>query len=122
MVVRDGFVVGGTRGARVLGGATTPLVTSFVGGDILDTGPSTVTAGCGETVSAWFATRCNQRMRNLSGTLSVIVCGYTCELSISGLLNSISVALQLCIDSCELDKVSKVKSHARMEVNFPFCF
>lgn len=60
MVVRVGFVVGGTRGARVLGGATTPLVTSFVGGDILDTGPSTVTAGCGETVSAWFATRCNQ--------------------------------------------------------------
>lgn len=60
MVVRDGFVVGGTRGARVLGGATTPLVTSFVGGDILDTGPSTVTAGCGETVSAWFATRCNR--------------------------------------------------------------
>lgn len=59
MVVRVGFVVGGTRGARVLGGATTPLVTSFVGGDILDTGPSTVTAGCGETVSAWFATRCN---------------------------------------------------------------
>lgn len=60
MVVRVGFVVGGTRGARVLGGATTPLVTSFVGGDILDTGPSTVTAGCGETVSAWFATRCNR--------------------------------------------------------------
>lgn len=60
MVVRVGFVVGGTRGARVLGGATTPLVTSFVGGDILDTGPSTVTAGCGEAVSAWFATRCNQ--------------------------------------------------------------
>lgn len=59
MVVRAGFVVGETRGARVLGGATTPLVTSFVGGDILDTGPSTVTAGCGETVSAWFATRCN---------------------------------------------------------------
>lgn len=60
MVVRDGFVVGETRGAKVLGGATTPLVTSFVGGDILDTGPSTVTAGCGETVSAWFATRCNR--------------------------------------------------------------
>ena len=60
MVVRAGFVVGETRGAKVLGGATTPLVTSFVGGDILDTGPSTVTAGCGETVSAWFATRCNR--------------------------------------------------------------
>lgn len=54
-VVSEGFV--GTRGAKVAAGATTPLVTSFVGGDILDTGPSTVTAGCGETVSAWFATR-----------------------------------------------------------------
>lgn len=59
-LVRDGFVVGGTRGVRVLGDATTPLFTSFVGGDILDTGPSTVTAGCGETVSAWFATRCKR--------------------------------------------------------------
>lgn len=65
MVVRAGFVVGETRGARVLAGATTPLVTSFVGGDILDTGPSTVTAGCGETVSAWFATRCNKNVRGL---------------------------------------------------------
>lgn len=65
MVVRAGFVVGETRGARVLGGATTPLVTSFVGGDILDTGPSTVTAGCGETVSAWFATRCNGNANDL---------------------------------------------------------
>lgn len=73
MVSRDGLAVGGTRGARVLGGATTLLVTSFVGGDILDTGPSTVTAGCGETVSAWFATRCNPtKMHDLSGTLSVI--------------------------------------------------
>lgn len=65
MVVRAGFVVGETRGAKVLGGATTPLVTSFVGGDILDTGPSTVTAGCGETVSAWFATRCNKNVNDL---------------------------------------------------------
>lgn len=72
-LVRDGFVVGGTRGARVLGDATTPLFTSFVGGDILDTGPSTVTAGCGETVSAWFATRCKREDTTSSGTLSVIV-------------------------------------------------
>lgn len=70
-VVSEGFV--GTRGAKVAAGATTPLVTSFVGGDILDTGPSTVTAGCGETVSAWFATRCNKKSvflwRNFRGTL-----------------------------------------------------
>lgn len=51
-VVRAGLPVGGTRDARVSDGVTTPFVTSFVGGDILDTGPSTVTAGCGETVSA----------------------------------------------------------------------
>lgn len=57
MEVKAGFVVDGTRGVRLLGGAITPFVTSFVGGDILDTGPSTVTAGCGETVSVWFATR-----------------------------------------------------------------
>ena len=69
MVVRAGFVVGETRGAKVLGGATTPLVTSFVGGDILDTGPSTVTAGCGETVSAWFATRCNTQKRQTTSLL-----------------------------------------------------
>lgn len=52
-LVRVEFVVAGTRGAKLFGGTTpTPLVTSFVGGDILDTGPSTVAAGCGETVSA----------------------------------------------------------------------
>lgn len=52
VVVMRGLLVGGTRVlARVSVDATTPLVTSFVGGDIFKTGPSTVIAGCGEAVS-----------------------------------------------------------------------
>lgn len=95
-LVRDGFVVGGTRGAKVLGDATTPLFTSFVGGDILDTGPSTVTAGCGETVSAWFATRCKEKMHDLSGTLSVIVWPFSLDNELLNRIYSL-VALQLSV-------------------------